>query len=132
MDTRVERVVLETGRHRIVGDLTLPREGYRSRLTDYLNRGDLGFIPLANAAISARRRAGAAERRDFIAVARAHVQLAYPDSATAPSRLSWLGDPVAERGLAVGAQQDHAAARRRAPRAPAPRRRTGRSASAGS
>ena len=41
METRVERVVLETAKHRIVGDLTLPREGYRSRLSDFLNRGDL-------------------------------------------------------------------------------------------
>jgi hypothetical protein len=79
MDTRVERIVLETGRHRIVGDLTMPREGYRSRLSDYLNRGDMGFIPLANAVISPIDAGpGAAERRDFIAVARTHVHLAYP------------------------------------------------------
>ena len=47
MESRVERVVLETAHHRIVGDLTMPREGYRSRLSDFLNRGDLDFIPLA-------------------------------------------------------------------------------------
>ena len=41
METRIERVVLETDRHRIVGDLTLPKEGYRSRLSDYLNGGDV-------------------------------------------------------------------------------------------
>ena len=79
MDTRVERIVLETGRHRIVGDLTLPREGYRSRLSDYLNQGDMGFIPLANVIISPIDAGpGAAEQRDFIAVARTHVHLAYP------------------------------------------------------
>ncbi len=38
---RIERVVLETEHHRITGDLHLPREGYRSRLSDYLNRGDI-------------------------------------------------------------------------------------------
>jgi hypothetical protein len=81
MDTRVERIVLETGRHRIVGDLTLPREGYRSRLSDYLNQGEMGFIPLANATISPIDAVpGAAQRRDFIAVARTHIHLAYPDS----------------------------------------------------
>ena len=80
MDTRVERIVLETDRHRIVGDLTLPREGYRSRLSDYLNRGDIDFIPLANATISSLdAEPGAAEQRDFIAVARTHIHLAYPD-----------------------------------------------------
>jgi hypothetical protein len=77
METRVERVVLETDRHRIVGDLTLPREGYRSRLSDFLNRGDLDFIPLVNAEINDLN-GGAGEDRDFIAVARTHVHLAYP------------------------------------------------------
>jgi hypothetical protein len=52
MDTRVERIVLETDRHRIIGDLTMPREGYRSRLSDYLNRGEMAFIALANAVVT--------------------------------------------------------------------------------
>jgi hypothetical protein len=81
MENRVERVVLETARHRIVGDLTLPREGYRSRLSDFLNRGDLDFIPLTNAEIGPLNDspAGPAEgSRAFVAVARTHVQLAYP------------------------------------------------------
>jgi hypothetical protein len=78
METRVERVVLETPRHRIVGDLTLPREGYRSRLSDFLNRGDLEFIPLVNAEISSMTNGRPTEGRAFLAVARSHVQLAYP------------------------------------------------------
>ena len=81
METRVERVVLETARHRIVGDLTLPREGYRSRLSDFLNRGDLDFIPLVNAEIGPLNDTGpnpAEGARAFVAVARTHVQLAYP------------------------------------------------------
>lgn len=80
MESRVERVVLETDRHRIVGDLTLPREGYRSRLSDFLNRGDLDFIPLVNAEIGSLNgaAAGGTGVRSFIAVARTHVQLAYP------------------------------------------------------
>jgi hypothetical protein len=77
METRVERVVLETPEHQITGDLSLPREGYRSRLSDFLNRGDLEFIPLVNAEISSRN-GGATEARPFLAVARSHVQLAYP------------------------------------------------------
>jgi hypothetical protein len=76
METRVERVVLETDRHVIVGDLTLPREGYRSRLSDFLNRGDLDFIPLINVEIHSTN-GGETENRDFIALARTHIQLAY-------------------------------------------------------
>jgi hypothetical protein len=77
METRIERIVLETDRHRIVGDVTLPREGYRSRLSDYLNRGDLDFIPIVNAELEPLN-GGAPERKDFVAVARTHVQLAFP------------------------------------------------------
>ena len=77
MDTRVERVVLETDRHRIVGDLTMPREGYRSRLSDYLNRGELAFIPLANAVVTSLDAPEESEEREFIAVGRVHVHFAY-------------------------------------------------------
>ena len=78
METRVERVVLETPRHRITGDLHLPREGYRSRLSDFLNRGDLEFIPLVNAEISSANGDASIVSRSFLAVASGHVQLAYP------------------------------------------------------
>ena len=87
MDHRVERVALETDRYRISGDLTLPKEGYRSRISDYINIAELAFIPLANAEITPLA-GGEPERRDFIAVGRVHVQLAYPigeRGETAPS-----------------------------------------------
>jgi hypothetical protein len=77
MDTRIERVVLETSSHRIVGDLHMPREGYRSRLSDYLNRGDDRFVPLASAEIRSLDGEGHAEKRSFLAVSRSHVTLAY-------------------------------------------------------
>jgi hypothetical protein len=79
MESRVERVVLETDRHRIVGDLTLPREGYRSRLSDFLNRGDLDFIPLVNVEITRLgANGGSPELMPFLTVARSHVELAHP------------------------------------------------------
>ena len=77
MDTRVERIVLETDRHRIAGDLTMPREGYRSRLSDYLNRGEMAFVPLANAVVTTIDGPEAPAELDFIAVSRSHVHLAY-------------------------------------------------------
>ena len=78
MEQRVERIVLETDTHRIVGDLHMPREGYRSRLSDYLNRGDDAFVPLSNAEIEPLNGGGEAEAREFVAVARNHITLAYP------------------------------------------------------
>ena len=77
MEWRQERVVVETERYRVEGKLTLPREGYRSRLSDYLNRGDLDFIPLVNAEL-APLNGGSPESRSFVAVARTHVKLAFP------------------------------------------------------
>jgi hypothetical protein len=79
MTNRVERVVLETAHHRIVGDLSLPKDGYLSRLSDYLNREDLTFVPLTNAVVFARDGDGTGEEREFIAVARIHVVLAFPE-----------------------------------------------------
>lgn len=78
METRTERVVLETNRYRIVGDLTLPSEGYRSRLTDYLNQGEVVFVPLVNVQLTPLDGGGVEERRSFVAVARAHIHLAHP------------------------------------------------------
>lgn len=79
MDSRTERIVFETPTHRVVGDLTMPAEGYRSRLSDFLNRGDMSFIPLVNAEISDRDNGGGEiVRREFIAISRDQVQLAYP------------------------------------------------------
>jgi hypothetical protein len=79
MDSRVERVVFETNRQWIVGDLTLPKEGYRSRLSDFLNRGDLDFIPLVNVEISSVDAQGHdPEKKPFMVVARRHIQIAHP------------------------------------------------------
>ena len=77
MDTRTERIVVETDRHRIVGDVTLPREGYRSRLSEYLNHGEVDFIPMVDVELTPLH-GGSPERRPFVAVARSHVQLAFP------------------------------------------------------
>ena len=78
MDNRTERIVLETERHRIVGDLTLPKEGYRSRLSDYLNRGDLAFVPLINASITPIEAIDdPAQEREFLVVSCNQIHLAY-------------------------------------------------------
>jgi hypothetical protein len=75
-EIRRERVVLETERYTIIGDITLPVEGFHSRLSDLLNREGVQFIPLVDATISGRNGEGQVQR-PFIAVARDHVQLAY-------------------------------------------------------
>ena len=74
---RRERVVFETDRHLVVGDVTLPPEGYQSRFSDAVNRGDVAFIPLVDVEISPLG-GGEAERREFIVLSKEHVRLAYP------------------------------------------------------
>lgn len=75
-ETRRERVVVETERYRIVGEVTLPAEGFHGRLSDLLNREGIHFIALVNATITGRN-GEPPEQRPFIAVARDHVQVAY-------------------------------------------------------
>jgi hypothetical protein len=75
-DMRRERVVVETDRYRIVGDVMLPAEGFQGRLSDLLNREGIHFIALVNATITGRN-GEPPEDRPFIAVARDHVQVAY-------------------------------------------------------
>jgi hypothetical protein len=76
-DRRIERVLFETDRQRIVGDVTLPPEGYQSRFSDSLNRPDVTFIPVVNAEISSLM-GGDVERRPFVVICKSHVRIAYP------------------------------------------------------
>ncbi len=75
---RRERIAFETDRHMVVGDVTLPPEGYQSRFSDAVNRGDVAFIPLLDVEISPLGGGGTTERREFIVLAKQHVRLAYP------------------------------------------------------
>jgi uncharacterized protein DUF6812 len=77
-DSIRERIVLETDRYRIVGEVTLPAEGFHSRVSDLLNRKGLTFISVSNATISSLN-GGGTQERSFIAVARDHIQVAYED-----------------------------------------------------
>jgi hypothetical protein len=74
---RVERVQFETDRHLIVGNVTLPPEGYQSRFSDSLNRRDFGFIALVDVEIWPIE-GGELVRRDLVIVNKEHVRLAVP------------------------------------------------------
>jgi hypothetical protein len=75
-ETRRQRIVLETDRQRIVGDVVLPTEGFRTRLSDLLNSEGLRFVSLVDAELTDHE-SGETVHREFVAVARGHVQLAY-------------------------------------------------------
>ena len=78
MDHRDERIIVETDRHRITGVLRLPADGYRSRLTDYLNASERLFLALTDVEVTNLDGPPRVEKRDFIALSLRHVVLAMP------------------------------------------------------
>ncbi len=77
MEHRDERILLETDRYRITGVLRLPRDGYRSRLTDYLNSSERTFLALTDVELVPFE-GGEAQRHPFLALSIDHVVLAVP------------------------------------------------------
>jgi hypothetical protein len=78
MEQRQERVLIETERHRIAGTLTLPRDGYRSRVSDLLNAPERDFVPLTDVTIELLDSEGPGTVHDFMAIARHHVVFVIP------------------------------------------------------
>jgi hypothetical protein len=77
IDHRVERAVFETDRQLIVGDVTLPPEGYQARFSDVLNRREFDFLPLTNVEITSLAD-GKVSERPFLILAKRQVRIAYP------------------------------------------------------
>lgn len=77
MDMRKERVVVETDRYRVTGLLTLPAEGFRSRLSDHVNRDDLAFLTIEEAQLTPLD-GGEPHTATVLFLARAHVRLVMP------------------------------------------------------
>jgi hypothetical protein len=75
--TRTERVLFETDRHLIAGDMTLPPEGYQSRLSDAMNRPDISFIRIVDVEITPIG-GGPTTKRAFVVLSKAHIRMAQP------------------------------------------------------
>ena len=75
MATRQERLRIETLRHRILGTVTLPRDGYRSRVSDFLNASEREFLPLTDVTVTPLD-GGPSVRHSFIALSREHIVFA--------------------------------------------------------
>ncbi|HEU4656373.1 MAG TPA: hypothetical protein VFR97_02565 [Capillimicrobium sp.] len=84
MSHRHERVVVETTRHRIEGTLTLPAEGYRSRVSDHFNDATKGdFVSLTDVVVEPLDGGSASWQHAYLAVSRRHVVLFAPVEANA-------------------------------------------------
>jgi hypothetical protein len=75
MPIRRERVRIETGRHEIEGTLQLPHEGFRSRMTDFLNTQGDDFLPLTDVEVTWLDGSRTPEKHDYLALAARHVVL---------------------------------------------------------
>jgi hypothetical protein len=75
MHFRRQRVRIETDRHAIEGTLQLPNEGYRSRMTDFLNAHEQDFVPITDAEIEWLDGSRGTERLEYIALSTRHIVL---------------------------------------------------------
>ena len=75
IDLRHERVVVETDRYRVEGDITLPQGSYRNALADYINRGDQEFLLLTNVELLALDGSGQSWQCPSLNLARRHIRL---------------------------------------------------------
>ncbi len=78
MDLRKERVVVETDRYRVEGNMTLPTEGYRSRLSDFVNQRDREFFAIQDATVTPLDGSTDPNGVAFMLVARRHIRVVVP------------------------------------------------------
>lgn len=77
MDLRKEKVVVETDRYRVEGSMTLPTVGYRSRLSDHVNRRDLEFFTMQDTVLTPLD-GGESWQAAVLMLASRHVRLIVP------------------------------------------------------
>jgi hypothetical protein len=75
VEQRLTRIMAETDRYRITGSLLLPPEGYRSRLSDYLNAAERSFLALTDVEVTPLEGDGPVRQLPFAAVSTAHLIL---------------------------------------------------------
>jgi hypothetical protein len=78
MESRRERVVVETDRYRVEGMMTLPKEGYRSRVSDHVNRRDQEFFTMVDCELVALDGSGRDWKAPVLMLARRHIRLIVP------------------------------------------------------
>ena len=74
---RTERVLFETDRHLVIGDVILPTNGYQGRFSDAINRTEISFIPLLDVELIPLGE-GQPTKHDFLLLSKSHVRLAHP------------------------------------------------------
>ena len=71
--------MVETDRYRIDGDMTLPREGHLSRLSDHVNRREQEFFTIQDAVLTPHA-GGEGWSAEVLLLASAHIHLIVPSA----------------------------------------------------
>ena len=79
MDFLRQKVMVETDRYRIDGHMTLPSEGYRSRLSDHVNRREQEFFTIQDAVLTPHA-GGESWSAEVLLLASAHIHLIVPSA----------------------------------------------------
>jgi hypothetical protein len=81
VDQRKEKVVLETDRYRVEGRMTLPSDGFGSRLSDHVNRRDVEFFTVQDATLTPLD-GGESWHAPVLMVASRHIRLIQPEGSS--------------------------------------------------
>jgi hypothetical protein len=81
VELREERIIVETDRYRLSGVLHIPRDGSRSRMSDFLNESDRTFLAMTDVEIEPVDGREPPARRAFVAVSVDHIVIAMPADA---------------------------------------------------
>jgi hypothetical protein len=75
VEQRPQEILAETDRYRVRGSLSMARDGYRSRLSDYLNAPERSFLALTDVELTPLE-GGNPERYEFLALSVNHIVFA--------------------------------------------------------
>jgi hypothetical protein len=76
VEQRPQQILAETERFRVTGSLSMARDGYRSRLSDYLNAPERSFLALTDVEITPLDGSGPPAHYEFLALSVAHIVFA--------------------------------------------------------
>lgn len=74
IDAKPERIIVETDRYRVEGDVTLLQKGYRNALSEFLNNRDEEFIFLENVKLEALDGSGRNWESPVLMLSRRHIR----------------------------------------------------------
>jgi hypothetical protein len=78
LEARKERIVVETDRYRVEGDIILPPNGYSDQLFNYIKRDDKEFLYLENVELEALDGSGRNWSSTVLNLERRHIRSVVP------------------------------------------------------